>query len=193
MWLKTDSNLDETRHKVRKSVEDATPMIPEQLATIHGEINTRGLTERWNELPPIDGLTFADVDPEDLALGMHAHKLFLGGDSMIQTWAYLRMYSDKTSEVKLRVERMGREGNIERQEVETKEFPGHDLMYPFRVFQAKATASARYELNVIVQIYFLEAGEVDTVWKGTTKTALKMLETGINTIHKAYRAFPNGT
>lgn len=168
------------------------PDIPAQLAGIHGMIYRKGLTDKWNLLPPADALTFAPKDDDPVLKDMFARKLFLGGDENEQIWAYLRPYRAKTSEIHIFIERLDKKGSLLKEEVIADDFKDHQLMYPFEILRTKEGIYGRHMLNVLLMVYYMEARQTNRIWSGNGSTAIKPLTIAINSIDKAYKTFPNG-
>jgi hypothetical protein len=162
-------------------------------------------------LPPSKDLFFGFNDTSNstdkTVKEMIRRKMFLGGNEQIQAWAYLRLYPKKSSDVYIFLEsRDPASGTIKRREIAVPTMPypdmsGTEFMYPFEVFRQKYILPderkkwRRTQLNLLIQVYFLEAGQIDTVWAKDCEREIKMLTIAIDDIWDAYNdpsQFPNG-
>lgn len=154
------------------------------------------MTAKFEQLPPADDLTFEDYRDPHVAEGRNSRKMFLGGNSRRHVWAYLKLNDRRAHEVVIMICPAPSVSNAtgwSRIIVADMDMNGVELMYPFRILCEKCAdvQYARRGLNVLIQCYFLERGEVDVVW-ASTRTILPRLKTAINTITKAYADYPGG-
>jgi hypothetical protein len=107
-------------------------------------------------------------------------------------WAYLRTFPRRTSQVHIYVETKTGDGTTSKEEIIGTVWKGHHLMYPFQALRMKPNEFSRIELNTLIQVYYLEAGEIDRVWGGDGATPMSNLMLAISSIDRAYKMFPNG-
>lgn len=64
------------------------------------------------------------------------------------------------------------------------------LMYPSAALAAKETLTSRLEMNALIQMYYLEAGEADRVWVKGSRMFLAHLKGAVVAIEMVYKASP---
>jgi hypothetical protein len=156
-----------------------------------------GLRGLWDLLPRGSDLSFADNEYNNrLPERYYKSKLFLGGDGQSEIWAYLGQAVRGTREVRIFVEKEDNSGRIpvqSVQEVIENDWEHFRFSYPFEALRLRGNPYSRDELDAVIRLYFLDAGEIEEVWNAPGQRGLKPLRLGIIHMADAYKRFPGGT
>lgn len=168
---------------IEQSVEEEPPALPAQLKAVYNFAVENSIMHVLYMLPPTRDFVFRKV-AMPASNNFHAQKLFLGENKEFQTWAYIKLFPKKASEVVFYHEAVHVELNSK---VPAAQLNATAVHYPFKVFVAKGSPHAQKQLQTFVQYVFLETRQLERVYSNIGKTYLDNLLVGLRAIEKAYQ------
>ena len=155
--------------------------LESQAEVIHAWARERNIWHKFNKLQDSSEYTFNDLgNSRHKTDKTHDLELFLGQSRNHQTWALVRIFPRKASEVVF----VNKFADGDTEVVQT--FSEIALQYPFRVFKKMGSKENMRHLKTFILYAYLDAGHIEKVFPDGLTTAKSLLGPAVDIINTQY-------